>query len=287
MRIRLEDLKNVPAGTANGTAFLKTERCYPNTLEYLVLQFGGTTPIVKSEISRIVVKLGSSSKPVWDLTGAQLNSMNLYEGRPSTATVLVLPFSNPRARTIESQMIGALDTGSTGVRDLTVELTLTRATYVDPTIAAWAEVAPPKLLTPAENALFRAILRTPLSIAGAIARQPQVIATAAAGAALLRRIHFFSASVTSFELKRDGVSYFEDVPLAVNNAVLDELGHDPQASIYTYDAIDDDNESKALPQVKIDEGGAALIPQQFLLTTSGAVADLQTVADVFANLQGL
>jgi hypothetical protein len=134
--------------------------------------------------------------------------------------------------------------------------------------------------------LFRAILTTPLPFAGAIARAPQIIATAAAGGALLRRLHFFSAIVTSFEVKRDGVSYYEDVPLAVNNAVLDELGHDPQASIYTWDVIDDDNESKALPQIRGDAGGAAVIPTQYLVTVSGA-GTVQTLADIFANVNGL
>lgn len=286
MRVRLEDVQGLPAGTASGTAYLKTERIYPNTLEAIILQLGGTTPPTKAEISRIVVKLGSSSKPIWDISGAQLNSVNLYDGRPNTATVLVLPFSNPRARTVESQMIGAMDMGSIGVRQLVVELTFTRATYDSITVAAWAEVAPPKLLSPAENQLFRAILTTPLVFSGAVARSPQIIATGAAGGALLRRLHFFSSVVTSFELKRDGVAYFEDTPLAVNNAYNDELAHDPQANIYTYDAIDDDNESKALAQVRADKGGAAIIPTQFLVTVSGG-ATVNTLADVFANVNGL
>ena len=41
MRIRLEDLDALPSGTNSGTAYLKTERIYPNTLEALILQFGG------------------------------------------------------------------------------------------------------------------------------------------------------------------------------------------------------------------------------------------------------
>lgn len=287
-RIALEPFRNVPSGITSGTAFVQSTRIFPNTLEALIVQLGGTTPPTKAEISRIVVKLGSSTKPIWDVTGAQLNSMNLYEGRPSTATVLVLPFSNSRARTIESQMIGALDMGAVGVRELTLELTLTRATYDTITLTPWAEVAPPKMfgVNAPENQLFRALLTTPLAFTAALSRFPQVISTAAQGGALIRRIHFFSAVVTSYELRRDGNVYFEDTPLAVNNAYLDELGHDPQANIYTFDAIDDDNESKALAQVRGDKGGLSLIPTQHLITTSGA-ATVQTVADLFANVNGL
>jgi hypothetical protein len=289
-RIALEPFRNVPSGTNNGTTYLQTTRVYPNTLESLIVQLGnaaGTTP-TKSELSRIVVKLGSSSKPIWDVSGDQINSMNLYDGRPNTATVLVLPFSNPRARTIESQMIGALDTGQVGVREMTVEVTMTRATYNNATLTAWAEVAPPKLFGQGapQNSLFRAILLTPLTFTGALTRFPQTIASAAQGGALLRRIYFFSALVTSYELRRDGQPYFEDTPLAVNNAYLDELGHDPQANIYTYDAIDDDNESKSLPQVRVDKGGLSLIPMQHLVTVSGG-GTVNTLADVHANVNGL
>lgn len=282
-RIILEPFSN---NGAVGTMYLKTTRIFPNTLEAVIIQLGGGVAPTKAQLSRIVVKLGNSTKPIWDITGAQLNSLNLYEGRPNTATVLVLPFTNTRARTVESQMIGGVDFGAIGVREMTIEITVSGGTT--PTLTAWAEVAPPKLFGEGapENQLFRALLTTPLTFTGALARFPQNIATAAQGGALLRRLQFFAAEVTSFELRRDGNPYFEDTPLAVNNAYLDELGHDPQASIYTFDAIDDDNESKALAQVRADAGGLSLIPTQYLITVSGA-ATVPTIADVFANLNGL
>jgi hypothetical protein len=283
MRMLLEPFRNVSAA---GTAFLQTTRIFPNTLEYIVILLGGGVAPTKAQLTRIRVLLGSSVKPVWDITGAQLNSINLYEGRPSTATVLVLPFSNSRARTIESQMIGALDMGAVGVRELTLEVTIAGGTT--PALTAWAEVSPPKMFGKGapENALFRALLTTPLSFAGALDRFPQIISTGAAGGALIRRLHMFAAEVTSYELRRDGQAYFEDTSKVVNDAVLDELGHDPQASIYTYDAIEDDNESKALAQVRSDRGGLSVIPTQHLITVSGA-ATVPVIADVFANLNGL
>lgn len=282
-KVVLEPFRNVSAA---GTAYLQTTRIFPNTLEYIAIQLGGTVAPTKAQLTRIVVKLGSSTKPIWDITGAQLNTLNLYEGRPSTATVLILPFANPRARTIESQMIPALDMGAIGIRELSLEVTIAGGT--DPTLAAWAQVSPPKLFGDgaAENQLFRALLTTPLTFTGALNRFPQNIATAAQGGALLRRIHFFGAEVTSYELRRDGNAYHEDIPLAVNNAILDELGHDPQANVYTFDAIEDDNESKALAQVRNDQGGLSLIPTQHLITVSGA-ATIPTIADVVANINGL
>lgn len=282
-RIALEPFAN---NGAVGTMFLRTTRIYPNTLESIIIQLGGGVAPTKAQLSRIVVKAGASTKPIWDVTGTQLDALNQYEGRAATATVLTLPFSNVRARTVESQLLGAMDTGAVGVRELTLEVTVTGGTT--PTLTAWAEVAPPKLFGDGapENQLFRALLTTPLTFTGALTRFPQTIATAAQGGALLRRLHFFSALITSFELRRDGVAYFEDTPLAVNNAYLLELANVPQASVYTFDAVDDDNESKALAQVRSDEGGLSLIPQQFLLTSSGA-GTVPAVADVLANINGL
>jgi hypothetical protein len=278
-RIKLDPFRNVSAA---GTAVMTTERIFPNTLEYIVLVLGGGVAPTKAQLTRLYLKLGK--KPIWDVTGSQLNSMNLYEGRPSTATVFVLPFGNFRARTIESQFIGAPDFGAIGVRDLTMEITVAGGTT--PTIDAWAEVSPPKLLTPQYNRMFRALLRTPISSAGALSKFPFDINYGQAAGALLRRLHVFTANATELTIKRRGVDHFEEVTSAHNNAVLDELGHDPQASIYTYDAIEDDNESKALPTIEATQAGVALIPTQILLTLSGATS-ADVVADVFTTLDAL
>jgi hypothetical protein len=302
-RILLEPFRNVPAAGVAGTAYLTTTRVYPNTLEAIILKLtdasANNTPPTKAGISRIVVKLGSSTKPIWDLTGDELNAINRYEGRSDTPNVLTLPFSNIRARTVESQMIGALDFGEVGIRELTLEVTMTPPAGSTPGITAWAEVSPPKLFGKGapENQLFRAILRTPITFTAALARFPQNIATAAQGGALLRRLHFFSPNytvaqlpnaniVTSYEMRRDGVAFHEDTPFDAQAGVLDEWGQNPLPNVYTFDAIMDDNESKALAQVRADRGGLSLIPVQHLITTN-AGGTLDAVADVFANINGL
>ena len=296
-RILLESFRNV---TNAGVAYMTTTRVYPNTLEAIIIKLadsGAAAPPTKSQISRIVVKLGSSTKPIWDVTGDQLNALNRYEGRSDTQNVLTLPFSNIRARTVESQMIGALDFGEVGIREMTVEVTLAGGT--NPVLTAWAEVSPPKLFGKGatENLLFRALLRTPLTFTGALARFPQNIATAAQGGALLRRLQFFSPAytisqnpnsniITSYEMRRDGVAFHEDTPFDTQAGVLDEWGQNPLANVYTFDAIMDDNESKALAQVRADQGGLSLIPVQHLITTN-AGGTLDVVADLFANINGL
>jgi hypothetical protein len=297
-RILLESFRNV---TNAGVAYMTTTRVYPNTLEAVIIKLADSNPAnappTKSQISRVVIKLGSSTKPIWDVTGDELNALNRYEGRSDTQNVLTLPFSNIRARTVESQMIGALDFGEVGIREMTVEVTIAGGTT--PLLTAWAEVSPPKLFGKGatENLLFRALLRTPLTFNGALARFPQSIASAAQGGALLRRLHFFSPGysivqvpnsniVTSYEMRRDGVAFHEDTPFDAQAGVLDEWGQNPLPNVYTFDAIMDDNESKALAQVRADQGGLSLIPVQHLITTNGG-GTLDVIADVFANINGL
>lgn len=302
-RILIEPWRNIPAAGVNATAYQTTTRVYPNTLEALIIKFADTSannlPVTKNLISRLVVKLGSSTKPIWDVTGDELNALNRYEGRSDTPNILTLPFSNIRARTVESQMVGALDFGQVGIRELTIELTCTPPAGSVPVWTTWAEVSPPKLFgqNAPENKIFRALLRTPITFTGALARFPQNIATAAQGGALLRRIHLFSPGytvaqapnaniVTSYEMRRDGVAFHEDTPFDAQAGVLDEWGQNPLANVYTFDAIMDDNESKALAQVRADAGGLSLIPVQHLITTNGG-GTLDAVADVFANINGL
>lgn len=281
MKIELESWNNVSAA---GVALLQSDKLYPNAVEYIATELGGTVAPLKSEISRIQIKLGTSSKPIWDVTGDQLNSINKYEGRPDTATVLLMPFTNPRAKTVEAEYQGALNLGALGIRRVQVELTIAGGTA--PTLRSWAEVSPPGVNTAKDATLFRALLTTPVPFSGALTRRAETVAVGQAGGAVLRRLFMFSAIVTSFQLDRDGVAYFEDIPLAVNNAILDEYGHDPQPDIYVFDAIEDDNESKALTSIRKDEGGISQIPQQYKFTTSGA-GTVPVIADIHTTINGL
>ncbi len=282
--VALEQFRSFAASTTN---YLTTERIFPNTLEALIFLLGGGTPPTKADFTRIQLKLGQGNKPIWDVTGSQINSLNLYEGRPSAATVLILPFANPRASRDEDKNLGCIDFGSLGIRQLSIEMTL-NGTPVTPTCTPFALIGQPKQYGDGDprNMLFRALLPTPLVFSGAVTRQPQLLNTSPNGGALLRRLHFFGAVVTSFEYKRRSTSVYEDIGAVMNAAFLDEYGHDPQANIYTYDAVYDDVEQRAWPQIEPAGNTVAQVPQQFLLTTSGA-ATVNVIADLYASLDSL
>lgn len=280
-KIQLEPFQNVSAA---GTALMTTTRIWPNTLEYIAITLGGGVAPTKAQLTRILIRLGS--KPIWDLTGSEIASICAYEGRTATATVLVLSFANWFARSIAEQYIGAIDFGQVGVRDMTFEVTIAGGTT--PTLSAIAEVAPPKVLDQASNLLFRALLRNPIAPSAAATFLPLLLNYGQAGGALLRRLWFFSALVTALEIKRDGLDVYEQIPLALNNAILTEnFPHTPQANIFVYDSIEDDIESKALTTIRKDSKGVvSLIPMQILASLSAGGA-FDVVADTFANLSGL
>ena len=280
-KILLEPFQNV---VATGQAQLTTQRIWPNTLEYIMLVLGGTT-FTKAMITNLQVRLGQ--KTIWYTTGTDVQTLNSYEGRTASANYLSLNFANAFARTPKQQYLGAIDFGQVGVRDLTILVTITGATA--PTLTAYAEVAPPKVLDPASNLLFRALLQTPLAPSGATTFQPFLINYGQAGGALLRRLLFAQQTVvTALEIKRDGLDIFEQLTTTVTNYVETELfPHAPQASNFIYDAIEDNIESKALTSVRADsQGNISLIPQLINLSHSGSGA-YNCYADVLANLNGL
>lgn len=288
-KILLEPFQNV---VATGVAQLTTQRIWPNTLEYISMVLGGTT-FTKAMITTMQVKLGQ--KPIWylgggpDAAGTTLQLINSYEGRGATATLLTLPFANPFARSPKQQYIGAVDTGQVGINNITLLVTITGATA--PSLTAWAEVAPPKTLSAANNLLFRALLQTPIAPPAAGNFVPFLLNVGQAGGALLRRLAFPTTVLTAVEIKRDGLDIFEQIPLTVFNAMeLELFPHTPQGAMPIVDFIEDDIESKALTSVRqVTVNGTqtiSLIPQQYLLSHSAA-ASYNVYADIFANLNGL
>lgn len=275
-RILLEPFENV-GNTSQ--AVLTTERLWPNTLEQLILVMGGT--FTKAMISRIQIRFGT--KVIWDLTGNELTDLNEFEGRVQTATVLVLPFMNTRARTLAQQYLFAPDFKALGVRKVQIIVDIVGAT--SPTLAAYADIVAPGLLGGAGNMVFRQILNTPLTPSAAVTDQPQQINFGQAKGARLRGLHFFSNLVTVLKIKRDGLDFFEGVPLATQNALLQEARWVPQSNVYSFVADEDDNSDKTLTSLRDDGAGGSLVPQQILMSTSGS-GSFRVLADVLAGLDG-
>lgn len=272
---RLEPFNNVGA---NQRAILQSSLVKGNTLEQIVLTLGGGA-FTKSHLG--VMRAKVNQKTIWELnSGNDLNSIQLYNGHPAAAAYLSLMFSEPRARDRVGQMMGALDL-SAGVDTFTLEVDIGAATT--PTLTAHAILSPPQAkgdgAAAAVSPLMRAMLLTTIPISAAVTDAAYDVNVPRGS--LLKRLYIFHTNLTGFRVKRDGVDIWESVPPALASFIEDEYGHDPQAGLYVYDPILDDNMSAAIPTMRPD---GRLATHQFLFTTSNADT-LRIYADVYTPLQ--
>ncbi|WP_373986989.1 major capsid protein P2 [Duganella sp. BuS-21] len=211
------------------------------TIERLVLVLGGT--FTKSMITGIQLK--ANGKIIWDTTGPRTDSRMQYRGITANAGFLTLDFSEIRAKTENGQSLGAIDT-TVGIANLKLEVQITGATA--PTLVAYAEVSPPQIdpiNAPTRNLIAR--IHTSQQTIGA---SGQVAVTVphlmpSEGGSIFKRVAIFSANMTGLLIKKNGIT-IEESTKALNDFQQNEYKKVPQAGLYMYDAIVDDNQSQAL-----------------------------------------
>jgi len=235
--IKMPDFVNVVAA---GTALLEKIPLGP-TYRRLILELGGTA-FTKAMITRILIKL--NTKPIWDITGSDLDTINKYRGLYDEATHLTLDFSEPRARTIIGQEWGNIDTSKeAGITSFSVEVTIAGATA--PTLKAWAETGSPQPLDSPYKGLITAMLSQPYNAAAGSFTVP--LPKGSDVGALIKRTYIFAANLTKANVKRNGVNVFEEIEPAVNSFMQKEYQRAPQANLFVIDNIIDGNQSGSMP----------------------------------------
>jgi hypothetical protein len=238
-RIRTYSFQNVvPSGIA--TCDLNGLLGY--TIERLMLQLGGTS-FTKSMVTGIQLK--ANGKIIYDSTGPRLDSRNQYRGITANAGFLTIDFAEIRAKTELGQNVGCIDT-TQGISNLKLEVTTSGATA--PTLSAWAEVSPPQM-DPAQaptRGLISKVHSATLTIGAAGTFSIPVPHLAPAdGGSIFKRIAFFSSNMTALQIKKNGIG-IEDSVKALNDFNQTEYRKVPQAGVYVFDAVVDDNQSQAL-----------------------------------------
>lgn len=217
------------------------------SVERLILNLGNNgaagASFTKSMITSIQLK--ANGKIIYDTDGAKLQARNDYRGITANANFLVIDFSEIRARTELGQNLGALDT-TFGITNLKLEVMISGAT--GPTLQGFAEVNRPQI-DPAQ-AMTRPLIAK-------VARSTQTIGAAGSfalavphlapteGGSMFKRIAIFSANMTALNIKKNGI-VIEDSTKALNDFNAGEYRKAPQAGLYMYDAIMDDNQSQVL-----------------------------------------
>lgn len=179
VREEIDDFQNVVAGR---TAFLEIPR-YALTWLGSVMRLGGTT-FTKAQVDAVRLMLGS--KPLWELTGTELDDINTYKrGKASTANFINLDLTQPRNKEMGGEFIGgySMDRMPQGQK-LTLEVDIDSGASA-PTLTAktyWGE--------PQANDLVTKFIRTvhPFSAAGR-----QRVPLEVAGANVLRLFQRYAA----------------------------------------------------------------------------------------------
>jgi len=275
--IKVDPFTNVLASSLATTQFIPDRNL---ALYAIVLVLGGTFT-VDAHVS--LVKVKSGGKELFRLTGARLDDLNGYDGVATDAAHLLIPFADPTARTARGEHLGSLD--MTIYRDpLTIEVTIGAATA--PTLDAFALITPPKRalgfgFSDDEAQVHRALIESIIQPSAAVTRKAFGISLGSEAGALIKKIAFFHANLTSLAVKRNGLDIFDDVDIALNDYIQQDIyARVSNAALYAWDPVVNGNQSEARTTVNADGTPANY---QVLVTTSAADT-ITVLSDVYSKL---
>lgn len=224
--------------TGVATAIINSRR----TLEVIRLRLGGTS-FTKAMMTNIKVRV--NGKVLVDLSGSQLDLMNTYRGKAASANYLDIDLSDFRLNNEFDRHVGAWDL-SKGIDNVSVEVTIAGATA--PTLSMTLHESSPQMAQNGEAFPFAGmmtkLIRTPISIAGAVSRYPIPLPQGAQGT-IIKRAYIFHTNLTKATIKEDGNVLVEPV-VAENSYDQTALGLVPQAGLCVLDFVTDGAVLKAL-----------------------------------------
>ncbi len=222
---------------ANSKATAKWNNLLGYSVDRVILTLGGT--FTKAQMTSI--KILANGKPIFDDTGSRVDTRMQHRGITANASYLTLDFSELRSKTIIGQGVGSLDTVSSGIRDLACEIDIGGAT--NPTLTALAQVS----AAPQADKTYAGLIAKVMNFTqgfSAAGEFPIDVPYGRAAGALIKRVHFFGATVTGARVKKNGIEVWNRGD-ALNDYILTENQRTPQANVVTIDFLEEGNLSKA------------------------------------------
>lgn len=254
---------------AAGLASVDLRNLFGYAIDRVHLQLGGTA-FTKAMIT--VLQIKANGKIIFDDTGSRIDARMQYRGETASVAFLTLDFDEIFSKTIIGQKLGSIDTLA-GIQSLTAEVTIAGATA--PTLAGFAELSAPS--NDADRFLMAKVLNFNANFAAA-GKFPMAIPYGKQGGTLVKRLHFFGTTITSVEVKKNGISVFEDVPVALNSFLQTDYRKVPQASVYTVDFIADNNQSGVF-----NAANAQTVEYYVTVNGAGNVACVAEMLDPLTN----
>lgn len=249
---------------ATGVATINFANLLGYAVEFILLELGGTA-LTKAMLTDIDLKV--NAKTIYKDSGARADDRMEYRGETSSANYLVLSFDESRGRTelraggnvIDGEKVGVIDT-TFGVQSFTAEITITGATA--PTLKAYAEVSAPSALDERFRGLIAKVFNFTVSPAASgtfLFDVPQ----ARAKGSILKRLFLVGATVTGYEVKKNGITIQKGTSAAVITYQQQREGRVPQANVQVIDFIRDMNQSSGVTAFDANS-------MEYYLTVSGA-----------------
>ncbi len=283
---KLEPILNV---VATGSFTLTSRKVLGNVIERVILDSTGSGALTKAMISNLVCRL--NGKNIFGpISASQLDLENRYLTLANDAARLPIDFTELPSRSIQGQLMGAIDTDASGVTDFTIEGTITGATT--PVLTPYVQMRSPSSLSPERGfdprtrGLIRALIPTTVTETAAGEFQHD-LNYGSKGNSLIKRVFIHSTILTAFRVKRDSLELFEGVSSGLAGFIESENGRQAQANMFVYDPLQDGNQPDAIPtRVITPDNRIREANFEWLFTVSGAGSHT-CFSDVYTSLNDL
>lgn len=262
--IRLPALQNV---APNSRASLRL----PLGVTYEKIYFTLGTNILQSLITNVVLRINNKEFMRWN-TWADYQAYLNYKGNGSNAAFAVMDFTERKARDEVAVKLGTIAAcAEAGVQDMTIEFDLGTYTAVAASvITAFADVE-----APSANSIIQRVQVMQKTMAAAA--QEQIFIPFGLNGYQVKRMVIKHVNLSAVKVRRDGVDFYEDAPVALANAREVDFGLVPQAGYHVIDFMPDALQSNAFNTAQVNVGGKAVPVQNLDIRVTTSAADTLTI----------
>lgn len=236
---------------------------FPLGVTYQKLYFDlGTTGLIKSVITNIVLKLNNKEFQRWN-SAVDLDTLNAYKGNAINARFLVFDFTERLARMqvgLEFGCVAACQ--EAGVQSFTLEFDVGVFTVtggITPNFVA-------DVGDPSANRVVQRVQVQQKALSAAV--QDSIYIPFGLQGYQLKRVIIKHVNLSAVKFRRDGVDVYEDLPVVLANFRSQDFGRVPVAGYHVVDFVPDTLSSNtlntAVTVVTKPDGSQAGVPIQNL-----------------------
>ena len=239
------------------------------TYEKIYLMLG--TNILTSLITNLVLRINNKEFMRWN-TWSDYQAYLAYKGNATNASVAVIDFTERRARDEVAVKLGTIAAcAEAGVQDMVVEFDLGLYTVTaGSTITAFADVE-----APSANSIIQRVQVMQKTLAAAA--QEQIFIPFGLNGYQVKRLVIKHTYLASVKVRRDGVDFYEDLPVALANAREVDFANIPQAGYHIVDFMPDVLQSNAFNTAQVNVGGKPVPVQNLDIRITTSAADTLTI----------